>query len=719
MEYVPLFHHRILRRFADAPRGDGSKEWTPEWQIKLNHRFGDDGAFWISYKDLLRKYQTFDRTRLFGPEWKVNSMWTTLNVSWAREYHDTKFCFTLAKSGPVIIVLSQLDDRYFRGLEGEYFFGLGFRVHKAGEDDYIVRTHTTYRMNRSCNVELDLEAGEYTVLVRIEAERIKGILPPEEVVRKNVKKRRDKLLRIGLAYDLAHSKARIVETAEEKAAREAYVKRKKEKQRESIRKAVMENKRRRNYSKRREWLAQRKERAWQKEVQKRRAEKREAKKEAKRKAAGEEAKREEEKAAEERKQKGAEGETKAEGDNGQKEQSDAVPKHELSETAAGEDTTAEPKSDEPQPKEEAAEQEGSTDAAENTPPASTTETPASEPAAAKAKADDVNEAGDEKTAPAGTAPAAAAAKASDSATEPAEASPDATQKPPPKDAPKGQFEHKIKAALEVVNSFKKELEDLLGEDPEIPPGEGEEGEQEEESDSEFELPPPRAYPPSGGPPGPPGPRRRSPPHRPFPPQRAPPGPRGPPQSGPPGPRGPPGPPRPGAPHFIINDRRARGPPGCESESEQDNSDAADDDDDPLSDICSVRSVSDISDTALDYIIKDEEREAAQRGRRMPGPPSQQQQDEFESDPWNAVAVVGLRIYYKVAEEDREADPEGLVKLRVVRPNRWELSDDEEEEGEDGEDGKEEEEGLDGGEGKDETKVLDVDDSAKDATVKTA
>jgi hypothetical protein len=43
--------------------GDGSKEWTPEWLTKLNHRFGDDGAFWISYKDLLRKYQSFDRTR--------------------------------------------------------------------------------------------------------------------------------------------------------------------------------------------------------------------------------------------------------------------------------------------------------------------------------------------------------------------------------------------------------------------------------------------------------------------------------------------------------------------------------------------------------------------------------------------------------------------------------------------------------------------------------
>ena len=53
--------------------GDGSKEWTPEWMTKLDHRFGDDGAFWMSYEDLLKKYSTFDRTRLFDDTWKGRS----------------------------------------------------------------------------------------------------------------------------------------------------------------------------------------------------------------------------------------------------------------------------------------------------------------------------------------------------------------------------------------------------------------------------------------------------------------------------------------------------------------------------------------------------------------------------------------------------------------------------------------------------------------------
>ena len=75
---------------------------------RLEHRFGDDGAFWISYEDLLKKYQTFDRTRLFGDDWKVTQQWTSLTVSWTSDYHSTKFSFTIEKKAPVVLVLSQV-----------------------------------------------------------------------------------------------------------------------------------------------------------------------------------------------------------------------------------------------------------------------------------------------------------------------------------------------------------------------------------------------------------------------------------------------------------------------------------------------------------------------------------------------------------------------------------------------------------------------------------
>ncbi|XXH03295.1 hypothetical protein Hte_009693 [Hypoxylon texense] len=226
---------------------DGSKEWTAEWLLKLNHRFGDDGNFWISYDDLLRKYQAFDRTRLFGPEWRVTSLWTTLSVPWTLDYHDTYFTFSLAKTGPVVIVLSQLDDRYYRGLEGQYTFELNFRLHKNGQEDYVVRSISPYCQIRSVNVELELEEGEYTVLLKINATRNMEVLPIEEVVRNNARDRRDKLVAVGMSYDLAHSKGKVIETPEEKQARKEVEKRKKEKERNELRKKIMEGRRERHY----------------------------------------------------------------------------------------------------------------------------------------------------------------------------------------------------------------------------------------------------------------------------------------------------------------------------------------------------------------------------------------------------------------------------------------------------------------------------------------
>ncbi|KAH8839422.1 hypothetical protein MCOR08_006363 [Pyricularia oryzae] len=248
MKTVEIGGHRLLmlrnpwgRDEWKGKWSDGSAEWTPEWLAKLNHRFGDDGAFWISYEDLLRKFQSFDRTRLFGPEWKAAAIWTTFSVPWVHEYHDTKFAFSLSRPGPVVLVLSQLDKRYFKGLEGQYRFEFSFRVHVSGQEDYLVRSPTPYRMNRSVNVELDLEAGDYTVLVMVNASRDTSSMPAEDVAKAYSKNQREKLARIALSYDLAHSRGRIVETAQEKEARIAAEVRKKEKAKRKLKKAIMED----------------------------------------------------------------------------------------------------------------------------------------------------------------------------------------------------------------------------------------------------------------------------------------------------------------------------------------------------------------------------------------------------------------------------------------------------------------------------------------------
>ena len=154
-------------------------------------------------------------------------------MPWTADYNDTKFNITLSKKTNIVIVLSQvqthrvigvrqvlirkqLDDRYYQGLQGQYEFSLHFRLDKEGENGYIVRSHGNYLMNRSVSTDLELDAGTYSVLMKITAKRYPSSPTPEDTLRKYCAVKQEKLLQIGLAYDLAHAKGQIVETEEAK-----------------------------------------------------------------------------------------------------------------------------------------------------------------------------------------------------------------------------------------------------------------------------------------------------------------------------------------------------------------------------------------------------------------------------------------------------------------------------------------------------------------------
>lgn len=182
----------------------------------LGHKFGNDGFFWIQFSDLLKRFQHFDRTRLFGPEWTITQQWTTLNVPWSADYHSTKFIMNVTQAGPVVIVLSQLDTRYFKGLAGEYNFVVKFRVQREGEEDYMVRSHSSHFMGRSVNAEINLDPGRYHILMKITAFRHEDLESTEEIVRRVASTRREKLVQVGLSYDLAHAKGLVAETDQER-----------------------------------------------------------------------------------------------------------------------------------------------------------------------------------------------------------------------------------------------------------------------------------------------------------------------------------------------------------------------------------------------------------------------------------------------------------------------------------------------------------------------
>jgi hypothetical protein len=44
--------------------------------------------------------------RLLTCEWEATQKWILLNVSFAEEYHKTKFTFTVEKTSPVALILS-------------------------------------------------------------------------------------------------------------------------------------------------------------------------------------------------------------------------------------------------------------------------------------------------------------------------------------------------------------------------------------------------------------------------------------------------------------------------------------------------------------------------------------------------------------------------------------------------------------------------------------
>ncbi|KAI1866996.1 hypothetical protein JX265_007572 [Neoarthrinium moseri] len=239
----------------NGPWSDGSREWTPYWLKKIGHTFGDDGIFWMSYKDMLETFMFLHRTRLFDEKWTVVQQWTSANVSWVTGYLRNKFEIEVKKAGPVIIVLTQLDERYFRGFQGEYYFELHFILQEVGAaaSDHICRVRPVHKWeNRSVTCEVELEPGKYEVLPKITATRESSSKPVEDIVKEYADKNPQKLRQVGMAYDLAHAKGGLPNEDDLLEKKKADEKRKKE---EEKRKRKVKAKRRKAVGKAAEALA--------------------------------------------------------------------------------------------------------------------------------------------------------------------------------------------------------------------------------------------------------------------------------------------------------------------------------------------------------------------------------------------------------------------------------------------------------------------------------
>lgn len=168
----------------------------------------------------------------------------------AATYLETSFEITLSQSGPIVIVLAQPDVTYFQGLQGRYTYCLHFRVYNTNDETkFLARSmHVSsgnYTNTRSVSVDLDLEAGTYNILIKIEPTRT-PYRTAESVIESEAPYRKQKLLQIGRNFELAHAKGKLREKEGE------VRKQKKEQAREKTREQQVKMRRRRHETKARD-----------------------------------------------------------------------------------------------------------------------------------------------------------------------------------------------------------------------------------------------------------------------------------------------------------------------------------------------------------------------------------------------------------------------------------------------------------------------------------
>jgi hypothetical protein len=118
-------------------------------------------------------------------------------------------------------------------------------------------------MSRAVNAEINLDPGRYHVLMKTTAYRQRDVESTEEVVSRLAPIRREKLVQIGLSYDLAHAKGLVAETGNERKEREEDEERRRTAERQRLRDETKQRLQK-------EWIRERKLEARQERLEARR-----------------------------------------------------------------------------------------------------------------------------------------------------------------------------------------------------------------------------------------------------------------------------------------------------------------------------------------------------------------------------------------------------------------------------------------------------------------
>eukprot|EP01116_Phalansterium_solitarium_P019829 TRINITY_DN5681_c1_g1_i4.p1 TRINITY_DN5681_c1_g1~~TRINITY_DN5681_c1_g1_i4.p1 ORF type:complete len:475 (+),score=198.79 TRINITY_DN5681_c1_g1_i4:110-1534(+) len=158
---------------------DNSEEWTEELLQELDYAFGDDGTFWIEFKDFVKQYNRLYVNRIFEnknewvasearAEWVGNAAGGCGNFpSWP---NNPQFGLHLKQKADVLLVLSQQDVR--QSGYGRDSHGVGILVLKAPDStkkvgqlrqpDFVGMTQFQPKRDVS-KVFYNLPAGHYII----------------------------------------------------------------------------------------------------------------------------------------------------------------------------------------------------------------------------------------------------------------------------------------------------------------------------------------------------------------------------------------------------------------------------------------------------------------------------------------------------------------------------------------------------------------------------
>lgn len=86
---------------------------------------------------------------------------------------DSLGTFTITEETPTVIVLQQIDNRYFRDHSGWLVYHFDFVLFKKGSKEPIARPVKTEPLSRSVILEVKLEPGDYVVHARLDMDQMR------------------------------------------------------------------------------------------------------------------------------------------------------------------------------------------------------------------------------------------------------------------------------------------------------------------------------------------------------------------------------------------------------------------------------------------------------------------------------------------------------------------------------------------------------------------